>query len=68
MSLNKVWIIVRAGNSAGVTSKFHDTKEDAIKEAEKLSDKENDTFYIYALIGRVKPKPVRPPVEYIEAV
>lgn len=55
--------VVRAGKAVSSFSRFHETKEEALEEAKRLSIKESDSFLVLQVIGTVGP--VRPEVEFV---
>ena len=59
----KFWMVKRE-SGGGDPSRRHESKEEAIEEAERLASKENARFFILEAIGVVAR--VRQPVNYTE--
>lgn len=50
---NCKYAVVRAYNDNRTFSKFHDSKEEAFQEAERLCRKEETRFFVLELVGYV---------------
>jgi len=59
----KFWAVWRK-TGGGAPQKRHETKEDAIKEAERLVKQTGEDYYILEVTGIVRP--VYSPVEHVE--
>ncbi len=59
----KFWAVWRI-NGGGTPQKRHETKESAIKEANRLARQEHDAYYVLEVVGIVKP--VEQPLEFTE--
>jgi hypothetical protein len=60
---DKFWAVWRK-NGGGAPNKKHETKADALIEAQRLATQTNEQYFILECIGVVSPKVV--PVEYTE--
>lgn len=60
---DKFWAVWRQ-SGGGATSRKHETKEDALKEAQRLAAHTNEAYFVLEVIGIVAPKQV--PVEFTE--
>ena len=60
---DKFWAVWRK-TGGGAPQKRHETKEDALLEAQRLATQTNEQYFVLEAIGIVAPKVV--PVEYTE--
>ena len=60
---DKFWAVWRK-NGGGAPTKKHETKDEALAEAQRLATQSNDAYFVLEAIGIVAPKVA--PVEYTE--